>query len=423
MRRPDRRQRFGNAADLVGLDEDGIAAAELDALLQPPRVGDKQVVSDQLHLAAQLFGQQLPALPIFFIQAVFDGADGIISAQALPMRDQLRRSKTLARFRQQIFAAPFRLPLAGRGVQRQHDLFPLPIPRPFDRSQNDLQRLFIARKVGREPAFVADGSRQPARAQDRRQGMVHLRTPAQSFAEARRARRHDHKFLHVDVVGGVRAAVKDIHHRHGQTAAPSQKAVQRHLARLRRRIRRRKGNRQDGVRTQSGLIGRAVRLDHRRIHRACIGGIQPEDGLCNRRIDIFDRPQDALAAIARPVAVAQLQRFKFARRSAARRTSPARRAVRQKHLRFHRRVAARIDDLAPPHLDNAPSFHRKPPKQCGSAPHACKEYARFEEIPYTQPAAVRKGSPVGGMKRSEKSCTQPSRTRRLPNVYQNNSIK
>mgnify|MGYP000364786789 CR=1 FL=1 len=36
----------------------------VDALLQTLGVGDEQVVTHQLHLAAEAFGQQLPAIPV-----------------------------------------------------------------------------------------------------------------------------------------------------------------------------------------------------------------------------------------------------------------------------------------------------------------------------------------------------------------------
>ena len=38
-------------------------------------------------------------------------------------------------------------------------------------------------------------------------------------ANDRRADRHDHEFLEVDAAVGVRAAVEDVHHRHGQQCA------------------------------------------------------------------------------------------------------------------------------------------------------------------------------------------------------------
>ena len=46
--------------------------------------------------------------------------------------------------------------------------------------------------------------------------MERLGAVAQRLGETRRANRHDHELLEVDVVVGVLAAVDDVHHRHRQ---------------------------------------------------------------------------------------------------------------------------------------------------------------------------------------------------------------
>ncbi len=54
-----------------------LAMPLVDALLQPRRVGDEQVVADELDLRAEPLGEQLPAFPVVFAAAVFDGADRV----------------------------------------------------------------------------------------------------------------------------------------------------------------------------------------------------------------------------------------------------------------------------------------------------------------------------------------------------------
>ena len=59
--------------------------------------------------------------------------------------------------------------------------------------------------------------------------MEHLGAPAQGLFEAgRHPTGHDHKLLRVHGVGGVCAAVQDVHHGHGQAVAihAAQKTVQ-----------------------------------------------------------------------------------------------------------------------------------------------------------------------------------------------------
>ena len=48
-----RLQRLGQGADLVDLDQDGVGGAGRDAAAQALRVGDEQIVADELDFAAQ----------------------------------------------------------------------------------------------------------------------------------------------------------------------------------------------------------------------------------------------------------------------------------------------------------------------------------------------------------------------------------
>ena len=73
----DRIERLGERADLVQLDEDGVGGVLLDALGEALRIGDEQVVANEVDLAAELFGDGLPAFPIVFGHAVLDGDNRI----------------------------------------------------------------------------------------------------------------------------------------------------------------------------------------------------------------------------------------------------------------------------------------------------------------------------------------------------------
>ena len=52
----DRIEGFRQGADLVDLNEDGIGDTFGDAVAQADRVGDKQIVADQLHPIADQLG-------------------------------------------------------------------------------------------------------------------------------------------------------------------------------------------------------------------------------------------------------------------------------------------------------------------------------------------------------------------------------
>src|ERR1700751_3060552 len=60
----DRIERFAHGADLIDLDQNRIRDALVDSLLQELNVGHKQIISHQLDLPTNLFGQILPAIPV-----------------------------------------------------------------------------------------------------------------------------------------------------------------------------------------------------------------------------------------------------------------------------------------------------------------------------------------------------------------------
>ena len=83
---------FRQGADLVQLDQDGVAHAAHDAVGQKGRIGDEDVVAYQLHPVAQHLGEHFPAVPVAFGQTVFDGHDGKLFGQIGVVIRQLNSS-------------------------------------------------------------------------------------------------------------------------------------------------------------------------------------------------------------------------------------------------------------------------------------------------------------------------------------------
>ena len=338
-------QGLGDRANLVQLDQDGVARTQLDALCQTLGVGHKQVVAHQLHLAAQLAGHLLPARPVLFVQTVLDGDDGVLFHKALPVRDQLGRGELGARLGQLVEALALgALPLGSGGIHCQHKVPARQIARLFDSRQNGLDGLLIAGKVGCKAALIAHGGSQPLGLQDGSQRMEHLGAPAQRFFKGGGTHRHDHELLRVHGVGGVCAAVQDVHHGHGQAVAvyAAQKTVQRHFQRSSCCAAGCNGHRQNGVCAQIGLILGAVCLDHGGIDGVNVGSIHAHHCVRNDRVDVFHCLGHALAQIAALVVVPQLQRLKLAGGCTGRGTAARHSAVRQRDLGFHGGVSAGV---------------------------------------------------------------------------------
>src|SRR5699024_8371333 len=72
---------LGEGTDLVHLDQQGVGRATVDALLQAGRVGDEEVVANDLDLVAELLGEGDVSLPVVLVQRVLDGDDRVLLDQ------------------------------------------------------------------------------------------------------------------------------------------------------------------------------------------------------------------------------------------------------------------------------------------------------------------------------------------------------
>src|SRR5690606_22163741 len=87
---------FGNGADLVNLNEKPVAHALLDAFAKSGYVGYEEVVTHELALAADGFSERLPACPVIFGHAVFDGGDRELLHPVGPVLHELVAAHFLA---------------------------------------------------------------------------------------------------------------------------------------------------------------------------------------------------------------------------------------------------------------------------------------------------------------------------------------
>ena len=184
--------------------------------------------------------------------------------------------------------------------------------------------------------------------------MKDLGPAPQRFAEGRRADRHDHEFLEIDAIVGVRAAIDDVHHRHRQDRRPdpAHVAEQRQPARIGRRAGRGKTDPEDGIGAEAALVVAAVELDHQRVDLGLVLGFVADDGVGDLAIDRGDRLPDPLAAPALGIAVALLDRFMDPGRGARGHRRAALAAVLERDVDLDRRIAAAVEDLAGVDVDD-----------------------------------------------------------------------
>ena len=116
------------------------------------------------------------------------------------------------------------------------------------------------------------------------------------------------------------AAVDDVHQRHRELVRhhAADIAVERHQVVLGRRAGDGKADTERGVGAEPALVRRAVELDQGGVDGVLVLGVHARERVEDLALDRGDRLQHAFAAVARHVAVAQLDRLVGAGRGAGR---------------------------------------------------------------------------------------------------------
>ena len=209
---------------------------------------------------------------------------------------------------------------ARRRIERDGDVLAGLVAGRLDRLDDQFARFLVAAEIGREAALVADRGRVALALEQLGERVERLGAVAQRLGEARRADRHDHEFLEVDRVLGVLAAVDDVHHRHRQPRSRRRRRDRRRAAAAPTAPRRarppstRRGSRWRRAR----LVRRAVERQHQPVDLGLARRVAADHRRRDLLDDVRDRLQHALAAVARLVAVAQLDRLVLAGRGAGR---------------------------------------------------------------------------------------------------------
>ena len=216
----------------------------------------------------------------------------------------------------------------------------------FDSGDERLERVLVAVKVRGVAALIADAGG----GDDLLERMEHLGAHSERFLEALSAYRHYHELLNVDVrARGVRAAVENVHHRHGQglRVHAADVVIKAHAGGLGCRLRCREGRAEDGVRAETGLVRGTVYLDEHLVDRGLVKRVEADHRLGDLAVDVLDRKLNALAAVTALVAVAQLAGFVHTGGCTGGDSRTADGAVVQRDLYLDSRVAAGVKDLAP----------------------------------------------------------------------------
>src|SRR6266702_173936 len=343
-----------DGTDLVDLDQNGVGAFLFDALLQTLRIGDEEVVADELDVP-ELPGEELPAVPVVFGQAVFDRNDRVLRGPRLVKGDHLFRGFFgLVGLLEDVLLLLFVVELAGGRIEGNGDLFARRVARLLDRIQNQFNSFGVRLQAWREASLVSYRGVVALLLEHAFESVEDLDAPSQRVGEALRTHWHDHELLEVDVRVGVAAAVEDVHHRGGQDAGvhAAEVPVERQLKRCRRGAGTGHGDCEDGVRAQLGLVLGAVDGDHSRVDQPLVGGVHARQLGCQDGFDVLDGIQDAFAEVMLLIAIAQFNGFVLAGGGAGGNRGAAHGSAGEGYVGFDSGVSAGIEDFAGGNGDN-----------------------------------------------------------------------
>ena len=295
---------------MVHLDQDGVADTFLDATRQTAHVGHKKVVAHQLHAVAHHVGELLPRRPVVFVQAVLDGHDGVLVAPPLPEVHHLRTCALVACAFELVQTALLVVELRRGRIHGQQHVLTWTVSRLFYRLEDHFHSFFVAAQVGGKATFIPHVGAVALGLQHALEVVEDLGAHAQAVGERLCAHRHDHEFLDVDLVVGVRATVQDVHHGHGKGACTHTPhvAVQWQSKAIRCGTCGGKADAQNGVRTQVSFVLRAVQFQHGLVDETLVCDVHAHKRLLQFVVHVG---HCAFHALAHPSvsAVAQFDRF------------------------------------------------------------------------------------------------------------------
>ena len=249
----DRLKRLGERADLVDLDEDCVARAHLDSLLQELHVRHEEVVADKLAASADSGRQFLPAFPVVLVKPVLDRINRVFRDKLLKVGDLLVVGEALAvrvllgsvgelLVIVEELAVLFHAEFARRAVHRDFHVVARLVACILDCLDNRVERIVDSVELGGKSALVTDSGGKPPALEQLRERMENLGPHADGLFLGFRADRTDHEFLERDGSVRVRASVDDVHHRDGKDMGvrPADVAVERDVQGLRGGLRGRK---------------------------------------------------------------------------------------------------------------------------------------------------------------------------------------
>mmetsp|Transcript_26955 Transcript_26955/g.67764 ORF Transcript_26955/g.67764 Transcript_26955/m.67764 type:complete len:364 (+) Transcript_26955:312-1403(+) len=312
---------LGDGADLVDLEEEGVAGVAVDGALNALGVGDEQIVANDLYTIGDLGGERGEGLPVVLVERILNGDDRVLGAELLVERDQLGAGllqtavALLVLKVEVVHVLLLEEELGGRNVHAELHL--ASVASTLDGLGAKGETLHVVEDVGREATLVANvgGVLTILGLDDELEVLVDLGTHAECLGERGGTNREDHELLHGELVASMAAAVDDVEGGHGQqqlvrvAGQLSDMRVERQGARGGAGAAHSQTDSQNGVGAQRALAVGAVQGEHRLIDGGLLAGVHADHGGRDAFVHVRHRFADTLAQELGLVTVAQLQRL------------------------------------------------------------------------------------------------------------------
>ena len=346
---------FRDGADLVDLDEDGVAAFFFNTAAETLSVSNEEVVADELDVAADLLGQVLPAVPVVFGEAVFEGDDGVLPGPVDPEVGHLAGVEfAVVRLLEDVFAGFLVVELGAGRIECKDDILACREAQLFDGFEDQLNGFRVGLEAGGKAAFIAHGGGVALFLENALEGVEDLDSLAEGVGEGFCADGHDHELLEVNVGVRVRASVEDVHHGRGQKRGidAAQVAIERELERVGAGAGGGHGDSEDGVGAEAGFVLRTVYGDHGGVEQALVGCVHADELGREDGLDVVDGGEDAFAEVVGLVSIAELDCLMFARRGSGGDGGAADGSAGEGDVSFEGRISAGVEDFTGSDGDN-----------------------------------------------------------------------
>ncbi len=147
------------------------------------------------------------------------------------------------------------------------------------------------------------------------------------------------------------AAINDVHHGHRHGGPGAQVPIDRDAFARGRRVGRCQGHSEQSVGAQPLFVGGPVQLQQTLIDGRLIFGIAPCQCSLDLAVDMAHSARHALTQIPATITVAQLDGLASARGSSGWDSGATAHTAGKNHVRFHRRVTPRVENLTSSQVD------------------------------------------------------------------------